>query len=100
MPAGIDPRSPFAALWANIDVDTHEERQKLADLESMLLRSSVGEDVSNIVARELSVERADRYSPSALPNEQLVALEDFPERTGGTAVPEFRVFRRETPAAA
>ncbi|MEA2600136.1 MAG: hypothetical protein QOF89_1128 [Acidobacteriota bacterium] len=95
MAIGTDPRSPLAALSANLCAETKQQRKALARLQTMLGLSRLGDGLAGSVARELSVERASWDVPAGevQGRERLAAAE-------AGEVPQFRVFRREAPLAA
>ncbi|MFY9821516.1 MAG: hypothetical protein WAM82_09040, partial [Thermoanaerobaculia bacterium] len=87
----IDSRSPLTALSANLSAGTPREQKALGRLQSLLLRSRLGDGLAGITGRELSVDRAS-WSAS----------EPLAAGAAGVAdeVPQFRVFRREAPLTA
>lgn len=97
MAIGTDPRSPLAALSANLRAETKNERAARARLQAMLMRSRLGDGLSGSVGRELSVERASWHAPetSEGPGREVPAAVE-----GAETIPQFRVFRREAPLAA
>jgi hypothetical protein len=92
-----DVRLRVAAFSANLTATSQQEKKALVDLEQLLLRARIGDTVSELSARALSVERASWYAPENLAPERQERLDRLVARVDLQKPEEYRVFRREAP---
>lgn len=100
MRPGPDLPTRLAALSANLRDQTEHERAALAQLEEMLARARLDDRPSDLVPRELTVDRASWYAPEQLPPARRERLARLAARAEAAPPPEYRVFRREAPLSA
>lgn len=72
-------------------------KQKIEKLHQALAEQLVHQDLSDMLARPLSFETADVFSPPSISKNLSDRLEKVLKKTKKDTEPEFRVFRRETP---
>ena len=94
-----DLHAQLAALSANLKEHSKYGADGLVELEELLARSRLSDPSSDLVSRQLSVERATWFAPENLAEERQRRLQMLAARTDLQAPEEFRVFRREAPVA-
>jgi hypothetical protein len=95
-----DLRNRLAVVSAQLRARTRSENEQVGQLERQLSESLITEAATDLVPRELSIERAGWYSPEALSAARRRRIDDLIAAIDRRQPPRFRAFRRETPLTA
>jgi hypothetical protein len=85
-------------LSGHLVTDSPQQESELAQLQRLLARALLPEDVRQLKGSSFAFENADLFLPEHIPAERLDAIRATAEgAAAGAAAPEYRVFVREVP---